>query len=130
MFNGSIRVLDTCGGGSNPPFLTMTYRLIKRRDPSVTGVTYSTDIDLSAFEVKKTVKFTDSNYRDFEFWIYDTTVRFYYITDLTSTSRPIYKVFADLRIKDIENNIFPDSLKDFKEAKIYLKKYFEHIAFI
>lgn len=80
----------------------------------------------------KKVRFTDSNYRDFEFWIYDLTIRFYYLSDEINNNVPkhsIYKVFADLRISEIENNKFPESLNDFKEAKNYLRCYVENIAF-
>lgn len=115
MFNGSIRVLDTCGGGSNPPFLTMqilynNFTVIKDRD-SVK---------------KRKVRFTDSNYREFEFWIYDLTIRFYYLSD---EGISIYSISADLIISDVENNKFPESLNDFKEAKNYLFSYVTNIAF-
>lgn len=111
LFNGSILALDAKGGGSNPPALTML-RIIDYH---------------SKYTPVKKVQFTDSNNRDFEFWIYETIVRFYYLAD---ESKQMYKVFADLKPADIERGIFPASLKDFTESTTYLKKYFEHIAFV
>ncbi len=115
LFNGSILALDAKGGGSNPPALTML-RIID----------YPGKYPEHIVNMKK-IQFTDSNNKDFEFWIYEELVRFYYIVE----PKPRLKtVSADLRIKDIENNNFPENLKDFKEATTYLRKYIEHIAFI
>ena len=83
----------------------------------------------------KVIKYTDSNLRDFEFSIYNTIVRFYYIVPA-----PKIKSFKgwknaspggiDLRVEDIENNIFPKSLYDFQEAKDYIRRYITNIAFL
>lgn len=74
----------------------------------------------------KVIKYTDSNLRDFEFSIYNTIVRFYYI----APSPKIKTMGADLRVEDIENNIFPKSLFDFQEAKDFIRRYIANIAFL
>ena len=78
----------------------------------------------------KKIEFTDSNQRDFEFWIYDTLVVFYYFIDRHPRLAKSKYFDAHLRVSDIEKGIFPASLNDFSEAKLYLVKYFEHIAFV
>jgi len=105
----------------------MTYRFIKRRDPGSYGTTYNIGIDMSAFNVKKIVSFTDSNNRDFDFFFFEDYVQFYYIINPKPKLRTIS---VSIENSDIENNVFPDKIKDFKEAKAYLKSYFENIAFI
>lgn len=80
--------------------------------------------------MKNKIQFTDSNNRDFEFWIYDTIVRFYYGIEFTNRIHSNAKISVDLKISQIEEGVFPSSLNDFAEAKDYLKKYFENIAFV